>query len=109
MKHIVWLLVLSFHISYAQKLKKADKLILSGLQNHINYLADDKLEGRRTGTNGEKLAYEYISSEFEKAGLLIKGDKKTYLQEFEINDGKEIAPVSHLIINGYDLKVNLEY
>ena len=109
MKQIFWLLLSSFQLSYAQKLKKADKVILSDLEMHINYLSDDKLEGRRTGTNGEKLAYEYISNKFEKAGLVAKGEKETYLQEFEINDGREVNPLSHLIINGNDLKINQEY
>ena len=47
--------------SFAQKLKKADKAAIANLQAHISFLADDKLEGRRAGTNGEKLAREYIS------------------------------------------------
>ncbi|MEO5890110.1 MAG: M28 family peptidase [Ferruginibacter sp.] len=109
MKYFFGLLLFSFHFTYGQKIKKADKLILANLQLHINYLADDKLEGRRTGTNGEKLAYEYISNEFEKAGFSAKGEKETYFQEFEINDGKEVAKASHLIINGNDLKINEEY
>ncbi|MCW3093405.1 MAG: peptidase [Ferruginibacter sp.] len=109
MKHFFWLLLFSFHFSHAQKLKKADKLIVSALQTHISYLADDKLEGRRAGTSGEKLAYEYISNEFQKAGFAPKGEKQTYLQEFEINDGKEVTSASHLIINSNDLKLNEEY
>ena len=39
----------------AQKLKKKDKVILANLESEISYLADDKLEGRRAGTPGEKL------------------------------------------------------
>jgi aminopeptidase YwaD len=109
MKYIFGLLLLYSFSTDAQKLKKADKLILANLGMHINYLADDKLEGRRTGTNGEKLAYEYISKEFQKAGLEPKGEKDSYLQEFEINDGKEVSPASHLIINGNDLKITEEY
>ena len=109
MKYIFYLLLFSFQFAVAQKLKKADKLILSGLQQHITFLADDKLEGRRAGSSGEKLAYEYISNEFKKAGLTAKGDKETWLQEFEINDGKEVLPVSHLIINDNDLKVHQDY
>ncbi len=109
MKQLFWLLFFSFHFAGAQKLKKADKLILSNLEKHITYLSDDLLEGRRTGTKGEKLAYEYISKEFEKAGLVAKGENETWLQEFEVNDGKELNPISHLIINGNDLKVNEDY
>ncbi|MEO6550277.1 MAG: M28 family peptidase [Ferruginibacter sp.] len=109
MKHFYWLLIFSIHYSYAQKLKKADKLVLASLQTHIAYLADDKLEGRRTGTKGELLAYEYISSEFRKAGITPKGENQSYLQQFEVNDGKEVSAASHLIINSNDLKINEEY
>ena len=55
--------------SYGQKLKKADKAAIKQLQDHIAYLADDKLEGRRAGTKGEKLASEYISKQFADSGL----------------------------------------
>jgi len=109
MKHFFWLLLFSFHFAFAQKLKKADKLALSNLEKNISYLADDQLEGRRTGTPGEKLAYEFISKEFEKAGLAPKGENETWLQEFEVNDGNELNPTSHLIINGNDLIINPEY
>jgi aminopeptidase YwaD len=109
MKHFFWLVLFIPHCIQAQKLKKADKAIVTNLQSHIAYLADDKLEGRRTGTNGEKLAYEYIGGEFTKAGIAPKGDNGTYLQQFEVRDGKAIHPSSHFIINGHDLKMDQEY
>ena len=109
MKRIVWLVLLTAQFATAQKLKKADKIILTNLQTHIGYLADDKLEGRRTGTAGEKLAYQYISGEFAKSGLTAKGDNGTFIQEFEVNEGKQINSSSHLIINGFDLDVEKEY
>ena len=40
-----------------------EKAIITALRSHIGFLADDKLEGRRTGSAGEKAAYEYISKE----------------------------------------------
>ncbi len=109
MKYLPLLLALTVQSSFAQKLKKADKVVLTNLQAHISYLASDKLEGRRTGTAGEQLAYEYISNEFAKAGFAPKGDNGTYIQEFEVNEGKQINPSSHLIINGFDLEVQKEY
>ncbi len=109
MKYFLWLLVFTTQLSFAQKLKKADKTTLANLQTHIGYLASDKLEGRRTGSAGEKLAYEYISGEFAKAGLAPKGDNGTFIQEFEVNEGKQINPSSHLIINGFDLDAGKEY
>lgn len=109
MKYIFYLLFFSFQFAGAQKLKKADKQVLASLQQHITYLSDDKLEGRRTGTPGEKLAYEYISSEFKKAGFEPKGEKNTWLQQFEVNEGKEVSPASHLIINDNDLNIHQDY
>ncbi len=109
MKRILWLVVLTTQFAAAQKLKKADKVIITNLQTHIQYLADDKLEGRRTGTAGETLAYEYISGEFAKSGLMPKGDNGGFIQSFEVNEGKQINPSSHLIINGFDLDAEKEY
>jgi aminopeptidase YwaD len=109
MKQLLCLLLFSFQFANAQKLKKADKLILSNLEKHIAYLSDDLLEGRRMGTRGEQLAYEYISKEFEKAGLVAKGENESWLQAFEVNDGKELNSFSHLIINGNDLRINEDY
>ena len=82
-------------MSSAQRLKKSDKIIIDNLHNEIDYLASDKLEGRRTGTPGEKLAYEYLSDQFKKIGLIPKGDNNTFIQSFEINEGKEILPSTH--------------
>ncbi|WP_315818938.1 hypothetical protein [Paraflavitalea speifideaquila] len=94
---------------FAQKIKKADKAAIASLQAHISYLSDDKLEGRRAGTNGEKLAGEYISSQFQQAGLQPKGDDNTWFQAFEINDGKQIASTTFFFINNHELKVNEEF
>jgi aminopeptidase YwaD len=107
MRLLIILLFASFS-SVGQKLKKADKVMITNLQAHITYLADDKLEGRRAGTNGEKLASEYISNEFQKAGLEPKGEKG-WLQPFEIYDGKQINASTLLFLNDRELKLNDEY
>lgn len=109
MKYFFYLLLLTVQFSYAQKIKKADKEILNGLKANIGYLADDKLEGRRTGTAGEKLASEYIIGQFTKIGLAAKGEQGGYLQQFEVNDGKMINPSTHLIINGSDLNIDKDF
>ncbi|NDE78708.1 MAG: M28 family peptidase [Chitinophagaceae bacterium] len=72
--------------------KKAElKKIEAALRTHVNYLADDKLEGRRTGTAGEKLAMEYIAQQFQTIGLEAKGTEK-YYQPFSVSEGKEMKP-----------------
>jgi aminopeptidase YwaD len=81
---IILALLLIHGFSFSQKLKKADKVVVASLKADISYLADDKLEGRRAGTNGEKLAREYISAQFQKAGLQPKADNNSWYQSFEI-------------------------
>ncbi|HET9744336.1 MAG TPA: M20/M25/M40 family metallo-hydrolase [Chitinophagaceae bacterium] len=80
------------------KLSKADNLTVTNLRAHIGYLAADKLEGRRAGTNGEKLAGEYITQKFQEVGLQPKGTEG-FFQSFEIYDGKQINTATHFNIN----------
>ena len=78
--------------------KKAGlKKIQTALRAHVGYLADDKLEGRRTGTAGEKLAMEYIAQQFQAMGLEAKGTEK-YYQPFSVNEGKEMKEATALTI-----------
>jgi len=109
MKRILWLAILISTVGSAQKLKKADKVVIANLQTHIGYLADDKLEGRRTGTAGEKIAYEYISKQFEENGLTAKGENGTFIQAFEVNEGKLVDPSTYLSINGNKLVLEKDF
>lgn len=51
------------------------------IKEDVTFLADDKLEGRQTGTDGEKAAAEYIANRFRGLGLSPKGTDD-YFQEF---------------------------
>ncbi|HLF45679.1 MAG TPA: M28 family peptidase, partial [Chitinophagaceae bacterium] len=117
MTHILKFLFLPllfvYTCSFAQKNKspkpnKADRLLVTNLQAHISYLADDKLEGRRAGTNGEKLAMEYISSQFQKTGIEPRGSNGFY-QPFSIYDGKQMDPSTHFIINDNHLVLGKDF
>lgn len=102
------LLFISTTVS-AQKLKKADKQVIGNLQSHIGYLADDKLEGRRTGSAGEKLAFDYIINQFVAAGLAPAGENGGYVQAFEINDGKQVDAATSLQINTNKLTAEKDF
>jgi hypothetical protein len=39
------------------------------MQQHVNFLADDKLEGRQTGSAGERMAIDYMIEQWENMGL----------------------------------------
>ena len=101
--------ILISQFSFSQKLKKADKQVIANIKEHITYLADDRLEGRRTGSAGEKLAYEYIQGEFAKIGLQPRGTDNSWLQKFDVNEGKMLDSSTHLLINGVKLKPHEEF
>ncbi len=94
--------------SSPKNISKTDTQTLYNLKAHIQYLADDKLEGRRTGTNGEELAMQYIINQFKTIGLTPKGTEY-YPQSFVVNDGKQIDSVTELIINGSKLEVGKDF
>ncbi len=108
MKILVALCLLIPTISFAQKISSEDKKTLANLKTNITFLSSDKLEGRRTGTKGEKLAYEYIQIQLKKLGLQPYAANKSYVQQFAVKEGKEIT-TSSLKINGTELKINKEY
>ena len=71
------------------------------LYEHVSYLASDKLEGRMTGTEGTRLAAEYIAARFKEAGLEPLGDNGTYFQEFTFPAGVELVREKNSL--SYDL------
>ena len=46
--------------------------------NHVKYLADDKLEGRDTGSRGERTAQKYAVKQLQKAGAQPAGESGFY-------------------------------
>lgn len=51
---------------------------------HLEFLADDALEGRAPGTRGGLLAQKYIAAQFERLGLTPAGDSGSYFQRVPI-------------------------
>ena len=94
--------------SSSKTITKTDTQTLDNLKAHIQYLADDKLEGRRTGTEGERLAMEYITNQFKAIGLSPKGTEY-YTQTFIVNDGKQIGAVTTFSINGDTLETGKDF
>ncbi|RYZ48169.1 MAG: hypothetical protein EOO14_22540, partial [Chitinophagaceae bacterium] len=81
---------------------------VANLQSHVQYLASDNLQGRRTGTQGEALAADYIAAAFEKAGLQPKGTAG-YFQAFPVSEGKEVAGTTALRINETPLTLHTDF
>ena len=77
MKNLILLLVLVGLISC----KNEPKIATNNIENDVTFLADDKFEGRQTGTEGEAKASAYLVTRFKELGLEPKGTEE-YLQPF---------------------------
>lgn len=72
----------SVFMGFLQAQKPVNEKRINRLSNDVSYLASDALEGRQTGSPGEKLSAEFIVSRMKDAGL--KPLKKNWYQTFEI-------------------------
>jgi Zn-dependent M28 family amino/carboxypeptidase len=92
MRSITSLLVLCFFASIAPLRAQqtsagsrvAAALSADVMRGHLEFLADDALEGRAPGTRGGELAQKYIGSQFRRLGLEPAGDSGTYYQRVPI-------------------------
>ncbi len=72
---------------------RPDASILPGrFLEHVRWLAADELEGRATGSKGQKEAAGRIAAAFRKAGLEPVGEKGDYLQPFAVETRPRLVP-----------------
>lgn len=89
---------------YAQK--KSEKAVIRQLKQDVGYLASDELEGRATGSEGERKAAEYIISAYKKTKIAPYQD--AYLHPFNFVIGKEIDAVTEIKLGKSVLSVPQE-
>jgi hypothetical protein len=65
--------------------------------SHIQALADDKMEGRNTGSEGHKRAALYVAEQFDNAGLAPAGTAG-YMQTVKLNVTQIDEPHSSLAV-----------
>lgn len=94
---------------FAQKLKRADRTIVSNIQAHVKSLGGNNSSEYQAGSASEKAAGEYIGRHFAKAGLKPMGDSNGWFQQFPIYDGKEIKKGTSLTINGNKLRLHDDF
>ena len=62
------------------------------IRAHMNFLADDLLEGRGTNSRGYEISARYMATEFESMGLTPAGDAGTYLQNVPLRSVRPDEP-----------------
>lgn len=72
----------SQNVKLDSKTKRAlDQVDKDKIKNHIAYLADDKLKGRKPGQEGYQMAVDYVVDQFTQMGMLPAGNDGTFLQK----------------------------
>ncbi len=64
------------------------------LRAHVRYLASDELEGRDTGSAGERLAGEYLAQAFARYGLEPMGEDGSFFLPFEVSGDARVIKAS---------------
>jgi hypothetical protein len=70
------------------------------LAGHVSFLASPELEGRGLGSQGLRMAAEYIADRFRAAGLRPGGDDGDWFQRFTVPEGPEGGPVESFNVVG---------
>lgn len=84
---LISILAFSQKNDFATMEKFAQTITPADLKAHLTFLADDELEGRETGTRGQRVAGLYIASQFMKMGLQAGNiPKKSYFQPYKVSN-----------------------
>jgi len=104
-RYYFFLLLLTFSTAFSPIFaqSKADKKVATQLRADITYLASDSLEGRRTSTEGERKAGDYIVARYKT--IKISPYKSDYKLPFHFVYGKEIAAGTQIRIGSSTLQL----
>ncbi len=90
-KNLLAGILLAFNtLTYAQDIssKYADSITPEDLKKHLTIIAADSLEGRDTGSKGQKMAAAYVSKYFEQYGLkpiaTAADGSRSFLQKYNL-------------------------
>jgi len=109
--------ILPFALSHAQSAPSdfppqefLQQIRPEALRAHMEFLADDLLEGRGTGTRGFQLAANYVRAQFEEMGLKPAGGSGSYFQSIHFRRSELLRDQCSLTLkrNGSEQKLMME-
>lgn len=104
---VVLFFIAGLGFSFAKDKIKSPQVTVAELKQHVSYLASDALKGRKTGTEGDSLAAEYIRKNLMADGLLPLYDKG--FQSFRVTDKILNGPANSLMVNETLLKLDADF
>jgi Zn-dependent M28 family amino/carboxypeptidase len=79
------------------------------IRAHMQFLSDDLMEGRETGTRGYTLAANYIRSQFQTIGLKPGGTNGSYFQQVPLRRSRLVRDQSSVVVNRNGKKTKLAW
>jgi hypothetical protein len=98
----------SQHTDTDQLLSYQDEITTTFLKKHLSVLAADSMEGRETGTRGQKMAAEYLADQYRTLGLKPIGDNQSYYQYYKLSATSRDSTVFETYRIENDQKVQVE-
>lgn len=85
------------------------KFTSADIARHVDYLTRPELEGRLTGTEGERRATAYVAAYLESLGFVPAGESGSFFDEFEFPAGCSITPKNSLKIGDHVGEINKDW
>src|SRR4051812_9715934 len=67
------------------------------IRAHVEFLADDLLEGRAAASRGFDVSAAYVAAQFKQVGLAPAGDQNSYLQRVPLLEATAVLPGSSAV------------
>ena len=107
---LIFVFVFSASAQKKQTPTSASAPSVERLRVHVTHLASDKLDGRRTGTDGARAATRYIAAEFARLGLrpslgskanvkAAKAGGQQFMQSFPYVSGVELGGTNAMTLS----------
>lgn len=87
--------------------KYASVITGTDLKKHLSIIASDEMEGRETGTEGQRRAAAYIESQFKALGLKSAGALKGYQQLYPLY--QDSLQMTELTIDGTNAEFGKDF
>ncbi len=106
---LLFLAILISSFGYAQEnptaLQYGKQVTAADLKEYLSIIASDALEGRKTGSRGQKMAAAFISNHFQEIGLTPPLNN-SYYQPIDLYS--ESKPDIYVVANGFRTENNSE-
>ena len=102
-------MICSTSYQFAAAEDPAENITEQALRGHIQFLADDLLEGRGPGSRGDELTQLYLQTQFRIHGLAPAAPNGSYLQPVPLVGVKTNSPATVLVSRGSESIVLKNY